>query len=663
MFCSAWSRFTFAQRLGQSATTGMLVVVACTTIALAQGKAEQGKAEQGKAEQGKAEQGKAEQGKAESKTSEAQENASQRGERRRGQPRDESQKSSQVAAPEGYTDTPLIPGQTWRVHDRFRPRPPVIMPAEKLGDAPSDAIVLFDGKGVDAWQTAGKKTADGEPQPAGWKVEDGTMVAAAGSGSIETREEFGDCQLHIEWSAPTDVKGKSQGRGNSGVILMGRYEFQVLDSFQNDTYPDGQAASIYGQHPPQVNITRKPGEWNVYDIIFEAPRFEGEKLIQPAKATVLHNGVVVQNARELTGPMAHQKVSEYKAHPPQGRLLLQDHGNPVRYRNIWIRPLRSESLPWLSIPASDDSKLAGSGKRIVLIAGDEEYRSEEALPQLAKILSKHHGFSCTVLFPINPETGLIDPNYQGNIPGLHHLKDADLVILATRFRELPDWQMQYIAEYFQSGKPVIGLRTATHAFAYSRDKSSKFADWSYNSTKWEGGFGQQVLGETWVSHHGKHGSQSTRGVIHPGAQSHPILSGVKDVWGPTDVYGITHLPSEAKVLLDGQVLKGMKADDEPVSGGVNEPMMPLAWLKDYEIPEGKPGKAFCTTMGAATDLPSEDFRRLLVNAVYYLAGLEDKITEQSEVGIVGRFEPNMFGFRREPDYWKNQKLTPATFAD
>ncbi len=565
--------------------------------------------------------------------------------------------------PEGYTDTPLIPNQPWRVHDKFRPRPALVQAAEKLGDAPSDAVVLFDGKSLDAWQTAGKKDADGQPKAAGWEIVEGAMQAAPGSGSVETREEFGDCQLHIEWSAPTDIKGKSQGRGNSGVIIMGRYEIQVLDSFKNDTYPDGQAASIYGQYPPQVNVTRKPGEWNVYDIVFEAPRFENEKLIKPAKATVFHNGVLVQHARELTGPMAHQKVLPYQPHPPRGRLMLQDHGNPVRFRNIWIRSLRTESVPWLSIPGNTEGELAGRGKRVVLISGDEEYRSEEALPQLAKILSKHHGFDTTVLFAINPETGLVDPNYQNNIPGLHHLKEADLVIIATRFRELPDWQMQYVVDYFTSGKPVIGLRTATHAFAYGRNKDSKFADWSYNSKNWTGGFGQQILGETWISHHGKHGSQSTRGVIAEKAADHPILKGVKDVWGPTDVYGIKNLPEDATVLLEGAVLTGMNPTDEAVQGVVNTPRMPIAWIKNYQVTNGQPGQAFCTTMGAASDLPSDDLRRLIVNAAYYLTGLKDKIGEKTEVGIVGKFEPSKFGFQREPDYWKNKGLTPASFAE
>jgi hypothetical protein len=567
--------------------------------------------------------------------------------------------------PEGYTNTPFIPGQPWRVHDRYRPRPPLVKPADQLGGPPSDAVVLFDGTNLDAWRAAGKRDAEGNPAPAGWKIEDGAMVAVGGSGSIETREPFGDCQLHIEWSAPKEARGKSQGRGNSGVIIMGRYEIQVLDSYDNDTYPDGQAASVYGQYPPQVNVTRAPGEWNVYDIVFEGPRFEGQEVVKPARVTVFHNGVLVQNARELVGPMAHQDVASYRPHPPAAPLLLQDHGDPVRFRNIWYRPLRTEQTPWLTIEGAGTAEkpLPGTGKRVVLIAGDEEYRSEEALPQLAKILAKHHGFHATVVFPINPETGLIDPNYSHNIPGLHHLEQADLMVIATRFRELPDWQMQYIVDYVKAGKPVIGLRTATHAFNYGRNPNSKYADWSFNSSKWQGGFGQQVLGDTWISHHGNHGSQSTRGVVAEDAKEHPVMRGVSDVWGPTDVYGIRNLSDDATVLMYGQVLKGMKPEDEAVEGGPNDPMMPLAWIKEFQAPEGKTGKAVCTTMGAATDLASEDLRRFLVNSAYYLTGLEEQIPERAEAGIVGRFEPSMFGFRREANYWSDKRLTPQTFAD
>jgi len=199
--------------------------------------------------------------------------------------------------------------------------------------APSDAIVLFDGTSLGEWQKTGGEDA-------GWKLVDGAMEVTR-SGAIKTRREFGDMQLHIEWRAPDKVEGKSQGRGNSGVYLMGRYEIQVLDSFENDSYPDGQAASMYGQYPPAVNACRKPGEWQTYDILFKAPSFEAEsgKLLSPAIVTVIHNGIVVHNARAFLGGSTHQRVPEYKAHPATGPILLQDHGNPVRFRNIWVREL------------------------------------------------------------------------------------------------------------------------------------------------------------------------------------------------------------------------------------------------------------------------------------------------------------------------------------
>ncbi|MFO1054715.1 MAG: DUF1080 domain-containing protein [Planctomycetota bacterium] len=235
----------------------------------------------------------------------------------------------------GYTDTPIIPGQTWHVHDPARPHPPVVDPgpAGAPVPAPSDAMVLFGGKPEDLaqWTSGGKE--------ARWKVEDGHMEVN-GTGELETREKFGDCQLHLEWATPAEVKGDSQGRGNSGVFFFGRYEIQVLDSYQNVTYADGQAASIYGQNPPDVNACRKPGEWQTYDIVFRAPRFAADgKLVSPAVVTVIHNGVLVHDHREILGPTAHRSVSPYQKHEPEGSLKLQDHGNPVRYRNIWIRRL------------------------------------------------------------------------------------------------------------------------------------------------------------------------------------------------------------------------------------------------------------------------------------------------------------------------------------
>ena len=205
--------------------------------------------------------------------------------------------------------------------------PALVTPGAGNTAAPSDAIVLFDGKDLSRWKDASQ-----------WKVEDGVMVA--GKGTIRSIDEFGDCQLHIEWSAPTPVRGEGQGRGNSGVFLMGIYELQVLDSFQNKTYSDGQAGAIYKQMPPMVNATRKPGEWNSYDVIWTAPRFKADGALQsPAYITVIHNGVVIQNHYELKGDTPFHRPSQYNKHADKGPIVLQDHGDPVRFRNIWVRPI------------------------------------------------------------------------------------------------------------------------------------------------------------------------------------------------------------------------------------------------------------------------------------------------------------------------------------
>lgn len=289
----------------------------------------------------------------------------------------------------------------------------------------------------------------------------------------------------------------------------------------------------------------------------------------------------------------------------------------------------------------------GKGKHIVLISGDEEYRSEEACPQLGKILATEHGFKCTVLFAVDPKDGTINPNKNDNIPGLEALKTADLAIFFLRFRNLPDDQMQHIVDYVESGKPIIGMRTATHSFNISgKSKFAKYT-WTSNDKEYQQGFGRQVLGETWISHHGAHGRQSCRGIIAPGAEKSPILRGIKDgdVWGPTDVYGVRlPLPGDSQPLLLGQVLEGMKSTDKPVAGKQNDPMMPVAWTKTYKTSTGKVARVFTTTMGASQDLLSEGLRRLLVNACYWCLGMEDQIPEKTKVDIVGKFEPTPFSF-------------------
>jgi hypothetical protein len=226
----------------------------------------------------------------------------------------------------------------WKPNDPDRPLPPVIDPGtastqDAPGRPPSDAVVLFDGKNISQW-------ASEDGQPAKWKVADGYMEVVPHSGYIHTRQPFGDCQLHVEFAEPVPPVGEGQDRGNSGLFLMGLYEVQVLDSYQNKTYADGQASAVYGQFPPQVNASRPPGQLQTYDIIFHAPRFDKDgKLLRPARMTVLHNGVLVQDNVELSGPTAHHDRPPYKPTPTKLPLSLQDHGNPVRFRNIWIREL------------------------------------------------------------------------------------------------------------------------------------------------------------------------------------------------------------------------------------------------------------------------------------------------------------------------------------
>lgn len=233
-----------------------------------------------------------------------------------------------AASGPGYTDTPFLPGGKWRVHDAARPRPPVVSPRPyRETPPPEGAVVLFDGGDLSAWRSGG--------EPARWKVEGG-YAEINGTGNIETRESFGDCQIHLEWMAPALASGHSQERGNSGVFLMGRYEVQVLDSYENPSYADGQAAALYGQEPPLVNACRAPGEWQTYEIVFRAPHFEGEKLVTPAYVTVVHNGILVHDHVAFHGATRHREVATYAPHAPEGPLVLQDHGNPVRWRNVWL---------------------------------------------------------------------------------------------------------------------------------------------------------------------------------------------------------------------------------------------------------------------------------------------------------------------------------------
>ena len=232
----------------------------------------------------------------------------------------------------GYQDTPQITGQKWKVHDSERPHPAVVTPGAQYGAPPSDAVVLFDGKDLSKWK--------GPKGECAWKVENGYFEAVPKCGDALTADTFGDFQLHIEWATPAEVKGESQGRGNSGIFLHGRYEVQVLDSYENPTYADGQASALYGQWPPLVNVSRKPGEWQTYDIVFHAAHYKDGQVEKPATVTVFHNGVLTHEKKELLGPSAHRTVAKESPYDGKGPIRLQDHGNPTRYRNIWIRPIK-----------------------------------------------------------------------------------------------------------------------------------------------------------------------------------------------------------------------------------------------------------------------------------------------------------------------------------
>jgi len=291
----------------------------------------------------------------------------------------------------------------------------------------------------------------------------------------------------------------------------------------------------------------------------------------------------------------------------------------------------------LELPGGDGP---GKGKHVVLISGDEEYRSEEALPMLAGILSTHHGFKCTVLFSVGAD-GTIDPNNQKSVSGAAAMDSADAIIMALRFRKWPDADMKHFVDAFHRGVPIVALRTSTHAFQIGE---GAYKDYSQ--------FGKKVLGEEWVSHWGGHKSEATRGVFEPGADKHPVLRGVKDVFGDTDVYE-AYPPADATILFRGQVLKGMTPDSPPADykkkrstdkkeQGINDPMQAVAWVREYKNDAGTTNRILTTTMGSATDLQSEGLRRVVVNGVFW--GLKMEVPAAANVTPTGEFKPTMYGF-------------------
>ena len=288
----------------------------------------------------------------------------------------------------------------------------------------------------------------------------------------------------------------------------------------------------------------------------------------------------------------------------------------------------------------------GKGKHVVLVSGDEEYRSEEALPMLGKVLAEHHGFDCTVLFSVN-EQGEIDPNNQKSVTNPAAFDSADLIVMALRFRNWPDEAMEKFENAYHRGVPIVGLRTSTHAFRFPGNSRWK----SYNN------FGRAVLGENWVSHWGGHKREGCRGVVEEANKNHPILKGATDVFADSDTYEASP-PEDATILMRGLVTDSLDPDSKPVQGktkknratgkvqDVNDPAMPVAWTRELKNPKGTTNRIFCTTMGAASDLKSEGLRRLVVNAVYWGLGLEDKISPTSNVTPVGDYDPTFYSFNK-----------------
>lgn len=538
-------------------------------------------------------------------------------------------------------------------------------------------VPLFDGESLDGWEQHG-----GEAK---YTIEDGmivgTSVPKTPNSFLCTKREYDDFILEVDLKVDSPLNSGIQIRSqvfaeqtestftnDKGEAVTRKIPADRVHGYQVEIDPSDRAWSggIYDEARRGWlrNLSReddkpareafKPNEWNHYTIQCVGNKFR-----------TWVNGVPAAN---LTDDMTSSGLIALQVHGVGGDESKV--GKQVRWKNIRIKeipPAPEKPENWVVYGPED-------GKHIVLISGDEEYRSEEALPQLGKILAERHGFKCTVLFPINPETGFIDPNFSSNIPGLEALRTADLMVIFTRFRSLPDDKMQLIYDYLSFGGPVIGMRTATHAFNMQGDSSWKQFSNGYNGEEkeWKDGFGRLVLGEKWISHHGHHKHQSTRGLIVDGQSDNPILRGIEsgEIWGPTDVYGVRlPLPGDSQPLVLGQVVNragefdgsepffGMKPTDTEADPKKNDPMMPIAWTKSYQVANGKVGQAFTTTMGSSTDLVNEGVRRMLVNAVYVLLGMESEIPEEgTNVDIVGDYNPTAFEFRRG-DYWPQRKMT------
>lgn len=283
----------------------------------------------------------------------------------------------------------------------------------------------------------------------------------------------------------------------------------------------------------------------------------------------------------------------------------------------------------------------GAGKHVVLLTGDEEYRSEEGLVQLAKILAFRHGFKTTVLFPIDPQDGTINPKVNDSLPGAEQLDTADAIVMGLRFRRYPDEVMEHFVSAYLAGKPIVAIRTSTHAFKYPADSNSKYKHYSDQDKQWTGGFGRQVLGEKWVGHLGTNHKEATLSIRVDEAKDHAVLNGVDEIFAPSGAYEADPMP-DSTILMRGQVLAGMSPDSPLEDGGKNDPLQPVAWVREHTNETGTTNRVLCTTMGAATDMLDEGLRRLLVNGVYW--GLKLDVPRKADVTIIGDYDPSDYSF-------------------
>lgn len=533
-----------------------------------------------------------------------------------------------------------------------------VKPNDTVTEGATKGLVDFK-RPADAVQLVGPEgsvfVAEKPDRESKWTFEDGVLTASPTWDSVVTPGAYQDFRMHLEFSVNDAGDVEPEKNGNSGVYIQQRYELQILNSFgvSAEDYKASYNGSIYRHKKPDQLANKPAGEWQSFDIAFRSARFSGGQKIQNARLTVYQNQQLIHDDYV----MKHKTGAGKKEQPFPLPIKLQGHHNQVKFRNVWIQSLELHRHPvpesdlWLTY---DGEQGPGRNKHVVLIAAEQEYRTEQAMPMLAKVLSKHHGFDCTVLFSVN-DAGEVDPTLPApfkdkskrhNIPGLEHLDSADCVIWVSRFMNLPDDQMAHFHNYFDSGKPLIALRTANHGF-----QGSKKYEVAGNVVNL-----RDMLGGAFFGHHGGWHRESTSGVIVDENKQHPILTGIKNIWGTSDVYRCHTekfpFPSDCTALVLGQPLVNLEPNAPP---NTNKEPLPVAWIKTWTGNNDLASKIFHFTMGSAEDFANEGVRRLTINAVYWGLGMEDSIDAERSVDIVGEYNPLKPGFNYEKLGVKPQK--------